>query len=66
MNGGQLHLVYQVLYMKGAGFFLDISFYSDYPFKPPKVTFWTRIHHCTINSQGVICLGILKDTWIVL
>ncbi|KAL4831639.1 hypothetical protein H8958_014346 [Nasalis larvatus] len=48
---------------EGGVFFLDITFSSDYPFKPPKVTFYIRIYHCNISSQGVICLDILKDNW---
>jgi len=47
----------------GGVFFLDIHYPTDYPFKPPKVTFRTRIYHCNINSSGQICLDILKDQW---
>ena len=48
---------------QGGVFFLDISFPLDYPFKPPKVKFRTRIYHCNVNSSGAICLDVLKENW---
>eukprot|EP00512_Aurantiochytrium_limacinum_P000600 CAMPEP_0171488748 /NCGR_PEP_ID=MMETSP0958-20121227/2372_1 /TAXON_ID=87120 /ORGANISM="Aurantiochytrium limacinum, Strain ATCCMYA-1381" /LENGTH=147 /DNA_ID=CAMNT_0012021881 /DNA_START=1332 /DNA_END=1775 /DNA_ORIENTATION=- len=48
---------------QGGVFFLDIHFPADYPFKPPKVHFTTRIYHPNINTNGGICLDILKDQW---
>ncbi|XP_014448488.1 ubiquitin-conjugating enzyme E2 E1-like [Tupaia chinensis] len=48
---------------EGGVFFLDITFTPEYPVKPPKATFQTRVYHCNINSQGVICLDMVKDNW---
>ncbi|CAF0948792.1 unnamed protein product [Rotaria sp. Silwood1] len=48
---------------QGGVFFLSIHFPADYPFKPPKITFTTKIFHPNINSNGAICLDILRSQW---
>jgi len=50
-------------YSKGA-FRIEIIFPVEYPFKPPKVTFKTKIYHPNVDEKGQVCLPIVTaENW---
>jgi len=50
-------------YSKGA-FLIDIVFPAEYPFKPPKISFRTKIYHPNIDEKGQVCLPIVAaENW---
>jgi len=50
-------------YNKGA-FRVRIDFPAEYPFKPPKITFQTKIYHPNIDEKGQVCLPIISpENW---
>ena len=48
---------------EGGIYHLRMTFSNEYPFRPPKTVFLTRIFHPNISTTGGICLDILKDAW---
>jgi ubiquitin-protein ligase len=51
---------------QGGKFKLLLVLPTEYPFKPPTISFKTRIYHPNITNddKGSMCIGILKpDSW---
>ena len=50
-------------YSKGA-FKIEIIFPTEYPFKPPKLCFKTKIYHPNVDEKGQVCLPIVSvENW---
>ncbi|KAJ3205159.1 hypothetical protein HDU67_009000 [Dinochytrium kinnereticum] len=48
----------------GGVFKVAVDLSTDYPFKPPKVKFNTKVYHPNVDDEGLICMGMLKfDGW---
>uniref|UniRef100_A0A8D2DIB9 E2 ubiquitin-conjugating enzyme n=1 Tax=Sciurus vulgaris TaxID=55149 RepID=A0A8D2DIB9_SCIVU len=42
----------------------EINFPKEYPFKPPKITFKTKIYHPNIDEKGQVCLPVISaENW---
>ncbi|XP_052069832.1 ubiquitin-conjugating enzyme E2-17 kDa-like isoform X1 [Mytilus californianus] len=42
-------------------FFLRLDFTTDFPFKPPKILFQTKIYHPNVTEDGKICADFLTE-----
>ena len=48
---------------EGGTFKLTLTFSTDYPNKPPKVKFTSKMFHPNVYNTGDICLDILQSNW---
>ena len=49
---------------EGGSWVVQISFPSDYPWKPPKVKFTTKIFHPNISDKGEVCDKSFAEGWV--
>lgn len=49
---------------KNHGFKLQMEFPVEYPFKPPKLHFKTKIYHLNVDEKGQVCIPIIStEQW---
>jgi len=50
-------------YWKSGTFTFLFDIPPEYNFKPPKVSCMTRIYHPNIDTEGHVCLNVLREDW---
>ncbi|XP_074640548.1 putative ubiquitin-conjugating enzyme E2 7 isoform X2 [Tubulanus polymorphus] len=59
LNGKFVSLAHQKL---ARGLFkAHLTFPQEYPYKPPKMTFVSKIWHPNVHSDGTVCISILHE-----
>mmetsp|Transcript_31403 Transcript_31403/g.72221 ORF Transcript_31403/g.72221 Transcript_31403/m.72221 type:complete len:159 (+) Transcript_31403:72-548(+) len=48
---------------EGGIYSLRMTFCDQYPDKPPKVRFTTKVFHPNVYQDGALCLDIIQDKW---
>ena len=48
---------------QGGTWKFHLTFSNNYPMRPPKVKFITKIFHPNITQDGKICVDVLRDKW---
>ena len=48
---------------EGRKFQITMEFPVEYPYKPPRVIFNSKIFHPNISVNGDVCIDILKHNW---
>ncbi len=49
----------------GGKFIVNVDFSDNYPFKPPKIKFATKIYHPNVKTDtGEICMQAIESKWV--
>jgi ubiquitin-protein ligase len=48
---------------EGGVFVLEVTLPNDYPFRPPKVKFATKIYNPSVSKSGNVSIDILRNYW---
>jgi len=49
---------------EGGTWLVEINFPSDYPWKPPKIRFSTKIFHPNVSEKGEVCDKAYSEGWV--